>query len=785
MELDSASRCQDIALDTCPAPRGRWQAGFSLAVMVASVLVLLGWMLDLAPLKAPLPKAPAMSLASALALLLLGAALWRAGPPIVDRFLLGTVVILVGIASTQTLPVMSGAEVSQVAGLPRVDKPARMAPATALALLAAAASLWLAARHPRPALALAMAPGIIGALAILGYLFGTQTLHSFPPFSAMAPHTALLLVLLAAGIFDALRDHGFMRELSGPQLGARVARRMLFWSAALLLPLAWLQHTGSQAGWYGPDFGLALTILLAAMIMSFLVWQAARALNRDEARLELAQTVFDHVSEGIVVTDVQARILAVNPGFSRITGYTPEEVLGQNPRLLQSGRQGLAFYQSMWKVISQHGYWRGEVENRRKSGEIYPELLSIKAVQNAAGTVTHYLGVFADLSERLAEERRLKVLSRKLDLALEVGAIGTWYWNAKLMTLEGDSRMRSIFALDAAAAPPQTLQDWLPRIEPRDHDHLVSLLAALPGNGTTLETDIGILGDDGKRRVGALRGSGEHDPERPDEVILVLRDVSEQRAIEGEISRLNASLERRVEARTIELQAAMRELEAFSYSVAHDLRTPLRTIEGFSQVLLLKNATQLDASGRDYLERIRAAGQRMGMLIDELLQLARLSRCTLTLQTVDWSKLAHEIVGELRQGDPGRDVAVTIEPEIRSLADPALARVILGNLLSNAWKYTSHRTGATITFSRATTRRGESAYLVADDGAGFDMKFANQLFKPFHRLHHADEFPGSGIGLASVARAVERLEGQVWAESAVGEGARFYFFLAPQEKAPD
>jgi len=780
MNLEQASGWQSGDLEARPSPRGHWRACSSLAVMILASLVLLGWVFDFAPLKAPLPGAAAMSVPTALAFLLLAWALWRSGRNGASRFVPGMVLLLVAAALTQSLFAIHGAGgITSVSNAPEIEAQASMAPATALALLAAAASLLLAAKHPSAAVKFSAVPGILGLVAALGYTFGVNALHTVQPFSAMAPHTALLLMLLTAGIWDALKGHGFLRELTGAQLGARTARHMLLWSSGLLLPLAWLQQAGAKAGWYGAEFGLALTVLLSALVLASVIWHAARALNRDEARLRLARDVFDHVSEGIVVTDAKASIVAVNPGFSRITGYAPEEVLGQNPRMLQSGRQGPAFYQSMWQVIRQHGFWRGEIENRRKSGEIYPELISIRALQDASGAVTHYLGVFADLSERLAEERRLKVLSRELDLALEVGAIGTWHWNAKLQTLRGDSRMRSLFALDPAASP-LLLQDWLTRIAADDHDPLIALLAALPGNGRMHEADIGIIGDDGRRRIAALRGNGEPDPDQPDETTLVLRDITEQRAIEAEINRLNASLERRVEARTVELQVAMRELEAFSYSVAHDLRTPLRTIEGFSQVLLLKNAAQLDAQGRDYLERIRAAGQRMGVLIDELLQLARLSRCTLTLKTVHWSELANEIIGELRQAEPEREVTVQIEPGIRSLADPTLARVILDNLLSNAWKYTSRRAGANIEFRRATTRRGESAYLVADNGAGFDMKFSDQLFRPFHRLHHADEFPGTGIGLASVARAVERMEGQVWAESEIGQGARFFFLLAPE-----
>jgi signal transduction histidine kinase len=245
---------------------------------------------------------------------------------------------------------------------------------------------------------------------------------------------------------------------------------------------------------------------------------------------------------------------------------------------------------------------------------------------------------------------------------------------------------------------------------------------------------------------------------------------------EREVERLNAELERRVEARTAALESANRELEAFSYSVAHDLRAPLRGIDGFTQLVLDQHVKDLGEEARGHLQRVRAAAQRMAKLIDDLLALARVVRADCTRQRVDLSKLAAEIDAELREEYPARIVEFESEPGLIVNGDPTLLHVLLHNLLSNAWKFTGPTPRARVQFGRGPTN-GEQTYFVRDNGVGFDMKNATQLFGVFQRLHPLRDFPGNGIGLAIVQRAVERHGGRVWAESAPGAGATFRFSL--------
>jgi PAS domain S-box-containing protein len=226
-----------------------------------------------------------------------------------------------------------------------------------------------------------------------------------------------------------------------------------------------------------------------------------------------------------------------------------------------------------------------------------------------------------------------------------------------------------------------------------------------------------------------------------------------------------------------EVQAASmsRELEAFSYSVAHDLRSPLRSIDGFSQALAEDYGGVLDDTGQDYLQRVRAAAQRMGRLIDDLLALSRITRADLRRERVDLSKLTREILERLRAEHPERTIEVTVAAELVVGADQRLLSVAMENLLSNAVKFTARRPVAHI---EVGVRPGaETVYYVKDDGAGFDMAYADHLFKPFKRLHKQSEFEGTGIGLATVRRVIERHGGRIWADGAVDQGATFYFTL--------
>ncbi len=254
------------------------------------------------------------------------------------------------------------------------------------------------------------------------------------------------------------------------------------------------------------------------------------------------------------------------------------------------------------------------------------------------------------------------------------------------------------------------------------------------------------------------------------------RDISERKEAEATLRQLAEELEERFAARTADLSAANEELEAFAYSVSHDLRAPLRGIDGFSQAVLEEYSESLDETGRDYLVRLRSASQRMGHLIDDMLSLSRVSRVDLSKEQVDLSAIATSLAVELQDREPDREVEFIIHDGVAALGDFRFLSIVLENLLANAFKFTSKCATARIEFGRELVN-GENAYFVRDDGVGFDMTYADQLFVPFQRLHTDSEFPGSGIGLATIRRIVGRHGGHVWAQGEVDRGATVYFTL--------
>jgi signal transduction histidine kinase len=249
-----------------------------------------------------------------------------------------------------------------------------------------------------------------------------------------------------------------------------------------------------------------------------------------------------------------------------------------------------------------------------------------------------------------------------------------------------------------------------------------------------------------------------------------------RREREEEVRELNKELEQRVKERTAQLEATNKELDAFAYSVSHDLRAPLRAIDGFSEALLDEYGDKFNEDGKTYLRYLKEGSHEMSDLIDGLLKLSRSTRGEIALERVDLSAIAALVAEELRSAEPERRMTVHIAPGVETFADHRLLKAVMENLLGNAWKYTGNTADACIEFG-TEEREGNTVYFVRDNGAGFDMAYADKLFLPFQRLHKTSEFPGIGIGLATVERIIHRHGGRIWAQAAVGEGATFYFTL--------
>jgi PAS domain S-box-containing protein len=302
------------------------------------------------------------------------------------------------------------------------------------------------------------------------------------------------------------------------------------------------------------------------------------------------------------------------------------------------------------------------------------------------------------------------------------------------------------------------------------------VLACLARGETLREHQATLRARDGSLRNVLISSSTDMENGRFLRARLFTRDVTGRRRAEEEIHRLNQELEQRVQQRTAQLEATNKEMESFSYSVSHDLRAPLRALRGFTEVLLEVHASQLDSRGQDFLRRACAASFQMERLIEDILKLAQVSRADIQTEEVNLSLLAGDIAGELANSDSSRTAQFVIAPDCLARGDSRLIRVALDNLLRNAWKFSGKRSDARIEFGKATNGH-EPAFFVRDNGAGFDMAYAKRLFGVFQRLHAASEFPGTGVGLATVQRIINRHGGRAWATGAVNQGATFYFTL--------
>jgi signal transduction histidine kinase len=392
-----------------------------------------------------------------------------------------------------------------------------------------------------------------------------------------------------------------------------------------------------------------------------------------------------------------------------------------------------------------------------------------------------------NVRDQLRMARSQRALARSeagLKEAQQLAGLGSWEHDLASGGLLWSDEVYRIFEVDPGLLQP-SFERFLDLVHPDDRTMVQQAFDASVRDRRTYNVVHRVLLPGGRVKYVRERGATEYDGDRPVRSMGTVLDITEVRTAQLALQQLNDELESRVTERTRELAQANRELEAFAYSVSHDLRTPLRSIHGFACVLEEEEAGQLSDAGRRHLKRIQDGSRRMGQLITDLLSLTHLNRARMHQEPVNLSELALSIAGELRRSEPQREVDWHIDVGLQAMADPGLMRVVLQNLLGNAWKYTSQTPQARISFTQEHSADGMTTFCVRDNGAGFDMAYAEQLFQPFRRLHAHHEFEGSGVGLATVSRVIRRHGGEVRGEGAVGQGAAFYFTLPEVAVASD
>jgi PAS domain S-box-containing protein len=485
----------------------------------------------------------------------------------------------------------------------------------------------------------------------------------------------------------------------------------------------------------------------------------------------------------VAMTNPQGKITYVNDKFCAISKFSREELLGQDHRIINSSYHSKEFIRELWTTIGHGRVWHGEIKNRAKDGSYYWVDTTIVPFLNDDGKPRQYVAIRADITERKRAEEELKASLKEvndLKAALDEHAIVAMtnpqgkitYVNDKFCTISKYSREELLGQdhriINSGYHPTEFIRDLWTTITHGKVWHGEIKNRAKDDSYYWVDTTIvPFLNEEGK----------------PRQYVAIRADITERKRAEEEIRQLNAELEQRVGQRTAELEAANKELEAFSYSVSHDLRAPLRHVAGFVELLREDAAPSLSEKSVRYLATISQAAKRMGDLIDDLLAFSRVGRSEMQKNDVNLDELVQQTLSEFQVGTNGEEIIWDVCPLPTVRADRSMLRQVLVNLISNAVKFTGKRTRAEIEVGCASTETKEIVIFVRDNGVGFDQKYTEKLFGVFQRLHSSDEFEGTGIGLANVQRIIHRHGGRVWAEGAVDKGATFYFSIPKQTEA--
>jgi PAS domain S-box-containing protein len=767
-------------------------------VVVVGAFVLLGWFGDIGSLRTLLPGLASMKFNTALSFVLAGLTLlfqqpsaagavgWRRASLIGS----GAIIAAAGLANLAEYALsrdllidqlffrVSGHEAAMIF-------PGRMSPATAFNFFLVGTALCLLGvrRGVRAVPWLALTVGLVSFLAVIGYLYGVHSLYTIQPFSSMAAHTAVLFIVMAAALYFLCPDQSLLEMFLSDRPVGVLARYLLPTSLIMPVVFGWFRIKGQEAGWYDLSFGVALFTLSSITTFLVLVVGCMRMIERADVERRKAEQINRQFAAIVASTDdtiisktLDGVITSWNFGAEKMFGYSAAEAVGQRiPLLIPEDRLGEE-PMIIAKIKRGERVSHYETVRRRKDGSLIDVSVTISPIRNSAGKIIGASKIARDITERKVAEGKLKASLKEigdLKAALDEHAIVAitnpqgriTYVNDKFCAISQYSREELLGQdhriINSSHHPKEFIRELWSTITRGRVWHGEIKNKAKDGSFYWVDTTIvPFLDDAGK----------------PRQYVAIRADITERKRAEETVRELNAELEQRVAERTAQLADANRELEAFSYSVSHDLRAPLRSVDGFSQAVLEDFGSQLPEEGQRYLRTIRLGAQKMGALIDDLLAFSRLGRQALSKHPMDMNRLVRATLEELGSPWPDRRVELRLGDLPPGRADPVLLKQVWTNLISNALKYTRKRSPAVVEIGH-TTEKGATVYYVRDNGVGFDMRYADKLFGVFQRLHRMEDYEGTGVGLAIVQRVIHRHGGRVWAEAAPEQGATFYFTL--------
>ncbi|MBI1347825.1 PAS domain S-box protein [bacterium] len=768
----------------------RWIAGF---VITVSLAVLLGWAAKLEPLTKIAPGMASMKVNTAIAFCLASMGLWWQAAESRVRLvrLAGLAVAALGLASLfedicqfplgidefffrDTFSGGSGA-------------PGRMSPGTGAMFGVLGVALCLTTKPlTRTAASFFATMGILGSLlALTGYVYDIHALYRFPPFSSMALHTALSFLLLNVGLHLAMPEQPIVALFLSPSAGGTIARTMLPVTIIVPFVIGWLRLIGERAGFYGPAFGIVLhstsVILIMAAATGYCAWVLDRVDKRRRSerlehvatldRLRLLSELLEQSSQPFVVGSLKRQIIWCNPAFEQLTGYALHELQGMSGDIMTPEASLDAELGHIDQSIRSSKPVSYERDLTRKDGSLVPISVTVDVHRDEQGRPLNLYAFLVDISNRKELENRFRD-------AVELSPTGI-----VMVAESGDitfvnAQAEQMFRYPRAELIGQPVEKLIPaRFLARHQQDRTAFFEKPVARPMGAGRDLWAHRSDGSEfpvEIGLSPIRISHQMF----VVASIVDISARKAAEEQSRQLTLRLEQTVAERTQELTASNKELEAFSYTVSHDLRAPLRAIDGFSRMLVAQHKSSLPASAQELLHDIRQNAQIMGQLVDDLLRFSRLGRQALQRQSVHPREIVDTVLKDQLAALPHRKISVHIDELSTCRADPALVKQVWINLLSNAIKYTSKTEQAEIWIG---SRRGDQAdqitYFIRDNGVGFDMQYAGKLFGVFQRMHRAEDFEGTGVGLAIVQRIIQRHDGVVWANSEVNQGSTFYFTL--------